>query len=217
MQGWLRQATPPRLVLEPEGPGRVSCRQLDQTVAGPFFRAYAGSGLVSQCLARFQPTPRRFKVARIVSLLTGWAVTPCSKLTLAASARVHRLVGWLNVRGLWCNRARNCSAWSASKAARLVWGRREPGRSAASPLVLNAWIASRTVWSSQPSWRAMVVARSPRALASRIWHRRRTKASDERKPASTCWRSASVSGRTKIGCNTSPVITDLRLSARELH
>src|SRR5207244_9688013 len=72
----------------------------------PFFRAYAGSGLVSQCLARFQPTPRRFKVARIVSLLTGSAVKPCSKLTLAAHARAHRLVGWLNVRGLWLNRAR---------------------------------------------------------------------------------------------------------------
>src|SRR5712692_10826197 len=95
LQGWLRQATPPGFVLETECPGRVGGRQVDQAVACTFFRAYAGSGLVSQCWARFQPTPRRFKVARIVSPLTGSAVTPCSKLTLAATARVHRLVGWL--------------------------------------------------------------------------------------------------------------------------
>jgi hypothetical protein len=31
--------------------------QADQPVARPFFRRYAGSGLVIQVLARFQPTP----------------------------------------------------------------------------------------------------------------------------------------------------------------
>ena len=39
----------------------------------------------------------------------------------------------------------------------------------------------------------------PLALARRTWQRRRTKASDERKPASNCGRSASLKGRTKMG------------------
>ncbi len=40
---------------------------------------------------------------------------------------------------------------------------------------------------------------SPSALARTIWQRRRVKASDERRPASTAQRSASVSGRPQIG------------------
>jgi hypothetical protein len=39
----------------------------------------------------------------------------------------------------------------------------------------------------------------PSALLSRIWQRRKVKASGERKPASRVLRSASVKGRTKIG------------------
>jgi hypothetical protein len=38
-----------------------------------------------------------------------------------------------------------------------------------------------------------------RADANRIWQRRRTKASDERKPASICSRSSWLKERTKIG------------------
>jgi hypothetical protein len=81
-QGWPRQARPPGLVLEAEGPGRVGRRQVDQAVARALFRAYAGSGLVSQRLARFQPTPRRLRVARIVSPLTrlaGRSSRPCGQ------------------------------------------------------------------------------------------------------------------------------------------
>src|SRR6266566_4665617 len=83
VQGRLRQARPPGLVLKAEHPLRVATCQADQAVATAFFRAYAGSGLVSQRLARFQPTPRRFRVARIVSPLTRSGVSPCSKLTWA--------------------------------------------------------------------------------------------------------------------------------------
>ncbi len=43
-----------------------------------FFRAYSGSGLVIQRLARRHDTPMRAKVARIVSSLTRVAVRPCS-------------------------------------------------------------------------------------------------------------------------------------------
>src|SRR5207245_3764909 len=196
VQGWVRQARPPGLILKAERPRRVGLRQADQAVACAFFRAYAGSGLVSQCLARFQPTPRRLSARRIVSPLTRSGSSPCSKLTLAARSRVHTLVGRPKVRGLWCSSARRRSARSGVTTVCSVWGRVEPGRSAATPCVLKAWIALRTVWSPQPSARAICSTGSPRALASTIWLRRNVNAWAERKPASTGCRSASESGRT---------------------
>src|SRR5262249_39715570 len=66
----LGQATPPGLVGEPQRPVGVLPGQSDQAVTLPFFRVYSGSGLVIQCLARFQPTPRRSKVWRMGSPLT---------------------------------------------------------------------------------------------------------------------------------------------------
>lgn len=42
----------------------------DQPISSPFFRAYSGSGLSIQRLARSQRTPSRTSVARIVSPLT---------------------------------------------------------------------------------------------------------------------------------------------------
>ena len=217
VQGRLRQAAPPDLVLEAQDPGRMARRQADQAVAAAFFRAYSGSGLVIQRLARFQPIPNRLSVSRIVSSLTRSAVKPCSKLTSAARSSVHRLVGLPNVRGLWCSTPRSRSALAGSKAARLVFDRCEPRCRAAVPRALNAWIASRTVWSSQPRWRAIDGARSCRALASTIWHRRRTKASEERRPASTCARSASVISRTKMGGRILTSMHRSRLTTLESH
>jgi hypothetical protein len=56
----------------------------------------------------------------------------------------------LKVRGLWWSTARNCSARLVSKATRIVWGRREPGRRASKPTALNwtsaFWDGSR--WGS---------------------------------------------------------------------
>ena len=46
----------------------------------------------------------------MVSSLTRVAVSPCSKLTSAASSSVHRLVGLPKARGLWCNSSRRRSA-----------------------------------------------------------------------------------------------------------
>src|SRR5215208_598569 len=181
VQGRARQATPPDLVLESEDPVGVADRQADQAVARTFFRAYSGSGLVIHCLARRQRTPSRWSVARIVSPLTRSAVRPCSKLTSAANSKVQTLVGLSNVRGLWCSRARNCSARAASKATWLVCGQDEPRWSTASPTALKPLITLRTVWSSQPRAPAIAGARSPRALARMIWQRRRTKASAERR------------------------------------
>ncbi len=90
-------------------------------------------------------------------------------------------------------------ARAANAAGRRRLGREEPLRNAGRPCALKACRASSTVWSSQPSCAAIRGARSPRALASRIWHRRSTKASEERRPRSAPARSASVSGRTNNG------------------
>src|SRR5918995_692051 len=139
LEGRARQATPPHLVLEPQGPVRVGGCQADQAVARAFFRAYSGSGLVIHSLARFQRTPSRPRVARIVSPLTRVGVSPSAKLTSAASSRVQRLVGLPNVRGLWCKRARSRSASVGSKARWMVLAWCEPGVRAASPCWLKAW------------------------------------------------------------------------------
>src|SRR3712207_7718893 len=61
---------PPRSTLFPYTTLFRSRRQADQAVTRPFFRAYAGSGLVIQRFARFQPIPSRRMAWRIVSPLT---------------------------------------------------------------------------------------------------------------------------------------------------
>src|SRR5579862_6404578 len=186
---------PPGLVLEAQGPGRVRRQEADQAIARPFFRAYAGSGLVIHSLARCQRISRRARVARMVSPVTRSAVTPRSKLTSAASSKVHRLVGLPKARGLWWSIALSCSARAASKDAWMVWGREEATSRQASPRALKATMALRTVWSSQPRSVAISRAFLRRAEASRIWQRRRTKASGERRPATTWSCSSAVSSR----------------------
>src|SRR5262249_27327240 len=126
VQGRTRQPTPPGLVLEAQHPVRGVSAQADQAVARAFFHAYAGSGLVIQCLARFQPTPSRLSAWRMASPLTWRELIPWAKLTWAASSKVHRLVGWPNSRGLRCRSARNCSICSGPKTRRVRWGREEP-------------------------------------------------------------------------------------------
>ena len=70
VQGGLGQPAPPDLVAKPSAQSGSLLGQADQAVARAFFRAYAGSGLVIQRLARCQRTPSRASVARIVSPLT---------------------------------------------------------------------------------------------------------------------------------------------------
>src|SRR5215208_6568215 len=57
------QTGEPGLILEPKNPLRAALGQPDQPVASPFFRAYSGSGLSIQRLARSQRTPSRASVA----------------------------------------------------------------------------------------------------------------------------------------------------------
>src|SRR5712692_6990485 len=196
LQRGLRQATPPRLIFKPQRPLGMAHRQADQAVPGFFLRAYAGSGLVIQCLARCQLTSKRRNAVRIASRLTRWAVRPWAKLTSAANSNVHRLVGWPKVRGLWCNKA--CSRWapSAPKRARVVWGREGPRCRHPTPWVLKAGTTLRTVWSLHPTWRAMRGTPAPYALARTIWQRRTRKALADRRPPSICWRSSGVKNRT---------------------
>ncbi len=188
-----REPTPPGLVLEAQRPVGMTDQETDQAIASPFFRAYSGAGLVIQFLARLQPTSSRLSVARIVSSLTRYGVIPWRKLTSAASSSVQRLVGLPKRRGLWWRRALSRSAASESSTRRVLWGADEPLTSEPSPDSLKETIALRTVWSSQPRLKAILGAHSPLAEASTIWQRRSTKASEERRPAASRWRSSSVS------------------------
>ena len=112
---------PPRFVLETEHPLRITLGEADQPVAAPSFRAYSGSGLVIQRLARNHRTPIRSKVARTVSALTRSSVMPSSKLASAAKASVHRL-GWAYRTPWGSGEASGVTAWLAPR-------RRWPGSS----------------------------------------------------------------------------------------
>src|SRR5829696_3048080 len=193
------EARKPSLVLEPHSPLWMALGEEDQPVSSPFFRAYSGSGLSIQCLARSQRTPSRESVARMVSPLTRSLVSPSSKLTSAASLSVQRVLCLPNSLGERCNSSRRASALCSSKAAWTSVGREEIALRASSPRSSKSWMASRTVCCPHPRFLAICGARSPRALAKSIWQRRSTKASEERSPSSSASRSSLASVRTKIG------------------
>ncbi len=211
------KATPPHLVEEASGPVRLATGPGDQPVARFFFSWYCGSGLVIQCLARFQLVFRRLRARRTLSLDTSLGMMPCSKLTWAASSKVHRLRSLPKSRGLRCKRSLRRSAPSSENAVRSRWGREEPSCSTASPQALKPWITLRTVWSSHPSCQAMAGALSLRADDVKIWQRRNTNASDERNPAWICCCSSSVSGRIKIGFLISSILPHSLLPLVRLH
>src|SRR5262245_22319004 len=85
----LSQAAPPHLILKADDPVGMPQGQRDQAITPLFFRAYCGSGLVIQCLARFQLVRRRCNARRMLSSLRHRSVTPCSWQTWAARASVH--------------------------------------------------------------------------------------------------------------------------------
>src|SRR5829696_43841 len=81
------KAGEPGLVLKSQDPLRMirmNFGEPDQPVSSPFLRAYSGSGLSIQRLARSQSTPSLPSVARMVSPLTCLSVMPRSKLASAA-------------------------------------------------------------------------------------------------------------------------------------
>src|ERR1700730_5562838 len=193
------KAAPPHLILKTNGPVRLLAGPSNQAVACVFFRRYCGSGLVIQCLARFQFVLSGVSARRTLSVESSVGMMPCSKLTWAANANVHIPRSLPKSWRLRCKRSCNCRHASSVNVVRRWWGRDEPSCSTANPVVVKPLITLRTVWSSQPSCLAIAGARSPRADASKIWQRRKTKASDERNPLWSCCRSSSVSGRIKMG------------------
>src|SRR6266581_423116 len=79
------KAAPPHFIKKTDGPFRLLAGVGDQAVACVFFSRYCGSGLVIQCLARFQFVPKRPRARRTLSPETRVGVSPCLKLTWAAS------------------------------------------------------------------------------------------------------------------------------------
>src|SRR5258708_18724809 len=78
------KATPPHLIEEANSPIRLDAGPGHQPVACVFFSRYCGSGLVIQCLARFQLVFSRLSTRRTLSSQTSWWSVPCLKLTRAA-------------------------------------------------------------------------------------------------------------------------------------
>jgi hypothetical protein len=112
------QARKPSLVLEAQSPLWMALGEKDQPVSSPFFRAYSGSGLSIQRLARSQRTPSRESVARMVSPLTSSFVSPSSKVTSAASLSVQRVLCLPNSLGERCSSSRRERAHSARRRRR---------------------------------------------------------------------------------------------------
>jgi hypothetical protein len=151
-------------------------------------------------LARIHLTEsRRDKVARMVSPETRSSVSPSSKATSAAISKVHRLELRPNSLGERWSICLRASALFSSKAAWTRLGREEPGARASRPRSLKARMSFLTVCEAHPRFSAIFGGDSPRTLARSIWHRRITKASLERSPASSRSRSSFDSSRTKIG------------------
>ena len=68
---------PPHLVQKADRPAALLTTPGDQSIAGVFFTRYCGSGLVIQCLARFQFFPSLLRARRILSPETNREVSPC--------------------------------------------------------------------------------------------------------------------------------------------
>src|SRR5262245_39868126 len=117
------QTRPPDFIGVAQPPLGVRGGQPNQSIARLFFRPYAGSRLVSQCLARFQLMPRRRSAVRTVSSLTCCGVSPRSAQTSATKTSVPVDRAWPNTRGEVCRSSRSLSALAASHCGFMVLGR----------------------------------------------------------------------------------------------
>ena len=113
VQGRLRQAGEPDLVGKAERPARTAPASRISRSRRLFYERRSGSGLVSQRLARFQPTPRRNSAWRIVSPDSTLALSPCACATCASRVSVQVLLAWPKARGDWCRIARSRSRLAA--------------------------------------------------------------------------------------------------------
>ncbi len=191
---------------KPRAQVRVGLRQADQAVAGAFFRAYAGSGLVIQRWpASSDPQPRQ--VARIVSPLTRVAVSPSSCAVAAARSASRDWSGGRSRAG--CGEAGRAAAPRRRRRRRRGRCGGARSRASARPPPVGEGVdrvAHRLVVAAERGGRWRARARRGHWPAG-SGQRRKVKAWDERRPASRAWRSASVSGRTKRGSACHVMVT----------
>jgi hypothetical protein len=83
------KARPPDLIEEADRPVRLLAGPGNQVVASVFFRRYGASGLVIQCLARFQLVFSCLRARRTLSSEIEAAMMPCSRQTWATSSSVQ--------------------------------------------------------------------------------------------------------------------------------
>jgi hypothetical protein len=107
VQSWVGQPTPPSLIGKTQHPVSMLGGQAAQPITRLFLKAYGGSGLVIQRLARRQCTPKRLSAWRMVSRLTWCGVRPCSRQTSAAQRRVQVVWGLPKARGRSCRSVRH--------------------------------------------------------------------------------------------------------------
>jgi hypothetical protein len=206
---WLSKTTPPDFIYIPQNPLRVLFGQSDQAVPRLFLRAYAGSGLVIQARARFQLIPRRFIALRMVSSETSDCVSPRSWQTSATIGRLQVERALPKCRGEWCSKARTCSHLASSSSGLAVLGRDDFCSRQPKPSVAKARSTLRTVWSVQPSWRAIWRGVFPSALRRRIWLLRNVNASADRNPVRKPVCSLFVKDRTKRGSFMQPIFSQI--------
>ena len=72
------KAAPPHFIAKADGPPGLLAGPSNQAVTSVFFGWYSGSGLVIQCLARFQLVFKRLSARRTLSSEMGVAMMPCS-------------------------------------------------------------------------------------------------------------------------------------------
>jgi hypothetical protein len=211
------KSAPPDLIQKSDRPAGLLARPGNQPISCVFFRRYCGSGLVIQCLARFQLFPSLPRARRILSPETRRGVSPCWKLIWAAKGSVHTLDVSPKSWGLRCSKSRSASNASSEKLVRNRWGREEPSTKTARPAALKPWMMLRTVCLWHPNCSAMAGVRSPRSDASRTCALRKTKAFLERKPTWIWQRSFSVKGRMNRGVFIPSIIPHCRLPFVSLH
>ncbi len=114
------KAAPPDFIAKPDRPTGLLAGPSNQAVTRVFFCWYCGSGLVIQCLARFQLVFKRLSARRTLSSEMGVEMIPCSKLTWAANSKVHSPRSLPKSRGLRCSRSLRRTSPSSEK---LVWSR----------------------------------------------------------------------------------------------
>jgi hypothetical protein len=153
----------------------------DQPISIPFFRAYSGWGLSIQRLARSQRTPSLASVARMVSPVMRLSVMPSSKLASAAIASVQKVPSLPNSLGRWWSISavgtRPCLRRSSLRRRGALWdARSRASRQHKAPLVEVVDGVARRLGAAPEIFGYPRGARSRRALAKRIWQRRRTKA-----------------------------------------